>query len=132
MELIEVVGSGQHGLLRRRTLAPQSRLVHRALRTCTACHVTSHRRTISSPPSPHAIPHKSKQWAGGGGGERRMGRVTSGDGGEKREGRGGEVERDGIATAAPAHATVGLLRRHLHQTHRRRLDLLVCVVSPGR
>lgn len=89
MELIEVVGSGQHGLLRRRTLAPQSRLVHRALR-------------------------------------------PSGDGGEKGEGRGGEVERDGVATAASAHATVGILRRHLQQTHRRRLDLLVGVVSPGR
>lgn len=71
VELVEVVGGGQHGLLGRDALAAQPRLVHRALR-------------------------------------------PFGDGGEEGEGGGREVERDGGAPAAPAHAPVGLLRRHLH------------------
>ena len=41
---------------------------------------------------------------------------TSRDGGQEGEGGGREVERDGGAAAAPAHAPVELLRRHL-QTH---------------
>jgi hypothetical protein len=57
--------------------------------------------------------------------------LTSRDGGEKGEGRGGEVERDGGAAAAAAHAPVGLLRRHV-QSHGRRGDLLVGVVSRGK
>jgi hypothetical protein len=40
---------------------------------------------------------------------------TSRDGGEEGEGGGPKVERDGGATAAPAHAPVGLLRQHLQR-----------------
>jgi len=78
VELVEVLGRGQHGLLGRDALAGQPSLVHRALRP-------------------------SRDW------------------GEEGEGGGREVERDGGAAAAPAHAPVGLLRRH-HQPHLRRRE----------
>jgi hypothetical protein len=39
------------------------------------------------------------------------------DGGEEEVGHGWEVQRDGGAAAAPAHAPIGLLRRDLQPHH---------------
>ena len=105
VKLVEVLGRGQHGLLGRDALIGQPSLVHRALRPCIAFH------HYAAPPLKNHHPKRNTGgvWIPRAIGERR----------EKGEGGGWEVERDGGAAAAPAHAPVGLLRRH-HQPHLRR------------
>lgn len=103
VELVEVIGRGQHRLLGRGALPAQPGLVHRALRPCTE-HLFSRSRRAS--------PNRKEGWQ-----QMPVG-VTSRDGREEWVGCGRKVQRDGGAAAAPAHAPVGLLRRHL-EPHRR-------------